>query len=59
AVAPFAGAALAELLGSYAAAFLVLAGLAGVATLLMLGATPRIGTTSGLNAASPTTTTGR
>lgn len=41
AVAPFAGAVLAQLLGSYAAAFLVLAGLAGVAALLMLGATPR------------------
>lgn len=41
AVAPFAGAALAQLLGSYADAFLVLAGVAGVAALLMLGATPR------------------
>ena len=40
AVAPFAGAALAQLLGSYADAFLVLAGVAGVAALLMLGATP-------------------
>ena len=40
AVAPFAGAMLAELLGSYANAFLVLAGVAGVAALLMLGATP-------------------
>lgn len=40
AVAPFAGAALAHLLGSYADAFLVLAGLAAVAALLMLGATP-------------------
>ena len=40
AVAPFAGAALAQVLGSYADAFLVLAALAGVAALLMLGATP-------------------
>jgi MFS family permease len=40
AVAPFAGAMLAELLGSYANAFLVLAGVAGVAAVLMLGATP-------------------
>lgn len=40
AVAPFAGAMLAELLGSYANAFLVLAGIAGAATVLMLGATP-------------------
>jgi hypothetical protein len=41
AVAPFAGAALAYLLGSYAAGFLVLAGLAAVAALLMFGAMPR------------------
>jgi MFS family permease len=41
AVAPFAGAALAQLLGSYAHAFLVLAGLAAAAAALMLGATPR------------------
>jgi MFS family permease len=41
ALAPFAGAALAHLLGSYADAFLVLSGLAGVAALLMLGASPR------------------
>ncbi len=40
AVAPFAGAILAELLGSYANAFLVLAGVAGVAAVLMAGATP-------------------
>ena len=40
AVAPFAGAMLAELLGSYANAFLVLAGIAGAATVLMLSATP-------------------
>ncbi|WP_343905937.1 MFS transporter [Nocardioides aquiterrae] len=40
AVAPFAGAMLAKLLGSYANAFLVLAGVAGVAAVLMLGATP-------------------
>ena len=40
-VAPFAGAALAALLGSYADAFLVLAAVAAVAALLMLGATPR------------------
>ena len=40
AVAPFAGAALAHVLGSYAHAFLVLAGIAGVAAVLMLGATP-------------------
>lgn len=43
AVAPFAGAALAHLLGSYADAFLLLAGLAGVAALLMLGTRPRGG----------------
>ncbi|TSD65813.1 MFS transporter [Aeromicrobium piscarium] len=41
AVAPFAGASLAQLLGSYTNAFLVLAGLAGVAAVLMFGATPR------------------
>lgn len=41
AVAPFAGAALAQLLGSYADAFLVLAGVAAAAALLMLGATPK------------------
>jgi MFS family permease len=41
AVAPFAGAALASLLGSYAEAFHVLAGLAAVAAVLMLGTTPR------------------
>ncbi|CUR60412.1 putative Permease of the major facilitator superfamily MFS_1 [metagenome] len=40
AVAPFAGAMLAEMLGSYANAFLVLAGVAGLAAVLMLGATP-------------------
>ena len=40
ALAPFAGAALADLLGSYADAFLVLAGLAAVAAVLMLGAAP-------------------
>lgn len=40
AVAPFAGAMLAEMLGSYANAFLVLAGVAGIAAVLMLGATP-------------------
>ena len=40
ALAPFAGAALADLLGSYAAAFLVLAGVAAVAAVLMLGAAP-------------------
>jgi MFS family permease len=40
ALAPFAGAALAAGLGSYAAAFLVLAGVTGIAALLMLGATP-------------------
>ncbi len=38
AIAPFAGAMLAELLGSYADAFLVLAGVAGVAAVLMLRA---------------------
>jgi MFS family permease len=38
--APFAGAVLADLLGSYAHAFLVFAGLAGVAALLMSRATP-------------------
>ncbi len=41
AAAPFAGAAMAEVLGSYSDAFLVLAGLAGVAAVLMLGAAPR------------------
>ncbi len=41
AIAPFAGAALADLLGSYARAFLALAALAAVASLLMMGATPR------------------
>lgn len=40
AAAPFVGAMLAELLGSYADAFLVLAGLAALATVLMAGATP-------------------
>jgi MFS family permease len=41
ALAPFAGAVLAELLGSYADAFLVLAGLAAVAAALMAYAAPR------------------
>ena len=41
AVAPFAGAALAQILGSYADAFLVLAALAAVAAVLMPAATPR------------------
>ena len=41
AVAPFAGAALAHLLGSYADAFLVLAGLATVAAFLMLLGAPQ------------------
>lgn len=41
AVAPFAGAALAHVLGSYADAFLVLAAVAGLAAVLMLGAAPR------------------
>lgn len=41
AVAPFAGAALAYLLGSYSDGFLVLAGLAAVAAVLMFGAMPR------------------
>ena len=41
AAAPFAGAVLAHVLGSYADAFLVLSGLAAVAAVLMLGATPR------------------
>lgn len=41
AVAPFVGAALAQLLGSYADAFLVLAGVAAVAAVLMACATPR------------------
>ena len=40
AAAPFAGAMLADLLGSYADAFLVLAGLAAVAAALMAGAAP-------------------
>lgn len=42
AAAPFAGAMLADLLGSYADAFLVLAGLAAVAAALMSGATPAV-----------------
>jgi MFS family permease len=41
AVAPFVGAVLAGLVGSYADAFLVLAALAGFAAVLMAGATPR------------------
>ena len=41
AAAPFAGAALADLLGSYRDAFLVLAALAGVAAVLMVEAAPR------------------
>jgi predicted MFS family arabinose efflux permease len=40
ATAPFVGAALADLLGSYADGFLVLAAASAVAALLMLGATP-------------------
>jgi MFS family permease len=52
AVAPFAGAALAQLLGSYADAFLVLAGLAAAAAALMLGATPRTSPT-GRSTTSP------
>lgn len=47
AAAPFAGAALAHLLGSYADAFLVLAGLAGVAALLMTRAAPRYAVPAG------------
>ena len=38
--APFVGAALADLLGGYSAAFLALAGAAAVAALLAAGATP-------------------
>lgn len=41
AVAPFVGAALAKVMGSYADAFLVLAAVAGVAAALMAGATPK------------------
>jgi MFS family permease len=41
AVAPFVGAALAQVLGSYADAFLVLAVVAGVAAVLVAGATPQ------------------
>ena len=41
AAAPFVGAALARLLGSYSTAFLVLAGVAGVAAVLAATATPR------------------
>ena len=41
AAAPFAGAALASLLGSYSAAFLVLAALAALAAVLIGAATPR------------------
>lgn len=47
ALAPFAGATLAAGLGSYADAFLVLALMAGLAALLMLGATPRGAAASG------------
>ena len=47
AVAPFAGAALAQALGSYADAFLVLALVAGTAAVLMSGATPRRASGSG------------
>ena len=43
ALAPFAGAALANILGSYTEAFLVSAGLAAVAATLMIGATPTRG----------------
>jgi MFS family permease len=43
ALAPWAGAALAELLGGYPAVFWLLAGLAGVAALLVLGSVPRTG----------------
>jgi predicted MFS family arabinose efflux permease len=39
--APFVGAALADVLGGYSAAFLVLAGAAAVAAALAVGATPR------------------
>lgn len=53
AVAPFAGAALARGLGSYADAFLVLAGTAGVAALLMLGATPKRARRSGQGGDGP------
>ncbi|NPC96032.1 MFS transporter [Nocardioides sp. zg-DK7169] len=41
AIAPFVGATLAQALGSYADAFLVLAAVAGVAAALMAGATPK------------------
>ena len=44
--ASFVGAALADLLGSYAAAFLALAALAGVGAGLALGASPRRAQTS-------------
>lgn len=44
--ASFVGAALAHLLGSYAAAFLALAALAGVGAGLALGASPRLAQTS-------------
>lgn len=47
AAAPFAGAALAQLLGSYSNAFLALAGLAAVAAILMLGAAPARGRPAG------------
>lgn len=42
AAAPFVGAALAELLGGYSAAFLLLAGVAVVAAALAAGAAPRV-----------------
>jgi len=44
--APFVGAALAHLLGSYSAAFLALAALTGVGAGLALGASPRLAHTS-------------
>jgi MFS family permease len=58
AVAPFAGAALARGLGSYADAFLVLAGVAGLAAVLMLGATPRRARRSGPGGEGPRRTRG-
>jgi MFS family permease len=47
AAAPFAGALLASVTGSYATAFLVLAGVAAVAALLLTGATPAAGRRAG------------
>jgi MFS family permease len=54
ALAPWAGAALAELLGSYPPVFGLLAGLAATAALLAIGATPRSTTAARLTQTSGT-----